>query len=280
MVRHWQSCSKKCFVLGKYVPAVSYTIHKNNPASNQKINLKGLAIGNGLCDPINQLKYSDYLYQIGLIDTNTQQVVRDYEAKGVQYIKDKNWVEAFKIFDALLNADTTNGTSYFKNVTGFDNYFNFLIAKEPADDTIARMSVYVQKSELRRAIHVGNVSFSGVAKDVELNLLSDIMQSVAPWISTLLDNYRVMIYNGQLDIIVAYPLTVNFLKNLQFAAAEQYKTAPRHIWKVGDDVAGYVKEAGNLIEVLVRDAGHMVPADQPLFAFDMISRFVKSKSFS
>ena len=209
-----------------------------------------------------------------------QQVVRDYEAKGVQYIKDKNWIEAFKIFDTLLNGDTTNETSYFKNVTGFDNYFNFLISKEPADDLIARMSIYVQKSELRRAIHVGNVSFSGIAKDVELNLLSDVMQSVAPWISTLLDNYRVMIYNGQLDIIVAYPLTVNFLKNLQFAAAEQYKTAPRNIWKVGDDVAGYVKEAGNLVEVLVRDAGHMVPTDQPLFAFDMISRFVKSKSFS
>lgn len=36
---------------GKYVPAISYYIHKNNPAAKVKINLKGMAIGDGLCDP-------------------------------------------------------------------------------------------------------------------------------------------------------------------------------------------------------------------------------------
>ena len=39
---------------GKYVPAIGYKIHTenlNNPAV--KINLKGLAIGDGLCDPEN-----------------------------------------------------------------------------------------------------------------------------------------------------------------------------------------------------------------------------------
>ncbi len=41
---------------GKYVPAIGYKIHTenmNNPAV--KINLKGLAIGDGLCDPENVL---------------------------------------------------------------------------------------------------------------------------------------------------------------------------------------------------------------------------------
>lgn len=36
---------------GKYVPAISYYIHKNNPAAKVKINLVGMAIGDGLCDP-------------------------------------------------------------------------------------------------------------------------------------------------------------------------------------------------------------------------------------
>jgi len=53
---------------GHYVPAVSYAIHQNNPGAKIKINLKGLAIGNGLVDPLNQLFYSDYLYQHGFID--------------------------------------------------------------------------------------------------------------------------------------------------------------------------------------------------------------------
>ncbi|KAL5233623.1 hypothetical protein ACI65C_001033 [Semiaphis heraclei] len=53
---------------GKYVPAVSYAIHQNNPGAQIKINLKGLAIGNGLIDPVNQMVYSEFLYQNGLID--------------------------------------------------------------------------------------------------------------------------------------------------------------------------------------------------------------------
>jgi len=55
---------------GKYVPAVSYAIHQNNAGARVKINLKGLAIGNGLIDPVNQMVYSDFLFQCGLIDGN------------------------------------------------------------------------------------------------------------------------------------------------------------------------------------------------------------------
>lgn len=57
---------------GKYVPAVSHTIHKHNQKGQFKINLKGLAIGNGLCDPEHQLEYGKYLYQIGLIDSQQE----------------------------------------------------------------------------------------------------------------------------------------------------------------------------------------------------------------
>lgn len=36
---------------GKYVPAIGYYIHKHNPIAKVKINFKGVAIGDGLCDP-------------------------------------------------------------------------------------------------------------------------------------------------------------------------------------------------------------------------------------
>lgn len=263
---------------GKYVPAVSYTIHKNNPASKQKINLKGLAIGNGLSDPENQLKYGDYLYQLGLIDLNARNQFQKYEAEGVKYIQDKNWAQAFKLFDTLLNGDLNNHNSYFKNVTGFTNYYNYLINNDTSE-SMQFMGTYIQRSDIRAAIHVGNTTFNGMSQTVEVNLLEDVMQSVAPWISELINNYRVLIYNGQLDIIVAYPLTMNYLQNLKFSSAEAYKKAARRQWYVGGDLAGYCKSAGNLTECLVRNAGHMVPVDQPKWAFDLISRFTRNKSF-
>ena len=48
---------------------------------------------------------------------------------------------------------------------------------------------------------------------------------------------------------------------------------------VVDQLAGYSKAVQNFTHVLVRNAGHMVPYDQPKWAFDMISRWVRGKDF-
>lgn len=265
---------------GKYVPAISYTIHQKNADAKLKINLKGLSMGNGLSDPEHQLKYGDYLYQIGLIDSNTRTLVQNYESQGIKYIQAKDWAKAFQIFDSLLNGDLNNHTSLFLNITGFTNYFNYLYPVDPTNAQMEYLGKFIQRDDIRAAIHVGNATFhGGESQEVEINLMPDIMQSVAPWISELLNHYRVLVYNGQLDIIVAYPLTINYLQNLKFNAAAEYKTAERFKWYVGDDLAGYVKQAGNLTEVLVRNAGHLVPADQPQWALDLISRFTRNKPY-
>lgn len=264
---------------GKYVPAIGYTIHQNNPNAQIKINLKGLSIGNGFCDPIHQLDYADYLYELGLIDASGKKIFEDQQQQGINYIQNKNYDKAAEIFDDLLNGDMNNHSSTFKNITGFDNYYNFFYSTDPNALEEQETGIYVQRPDIRAAIHVGKMPFNGVSTNVELNLVNDIMQSITPWLTELLNNYRVLIYNGQLDIVVAYPMTVNFLQNLNFNGAEQYKTAERFKWYVNSDLAGYVKQAGNLTEVLVRDAGHMVPADQPQWALDLILRFTRNKPF-
>lgn len=261
---------------GKYVPALAYTIHKKNPTAQVKINLKGVAIGNGLSDPEHQLVYGKYLYQIGLIDWNQAEIFKEYEDKTVNYIKQQNWGKAFETFDSLLNGDMIDGNSLFTNMTGFNFYFNFLHTKDyTAYEDFGPM---LQKSLVRKDLHVGNLLFNN-GSAVEKHLQQDIMKSVAPWISELLDHYYVVIYNGQLDIIVAYPNTLNYLRNLNFTGSEDYKTAKRYIWKVDGEVAGYVKQAGKLVEIMVRNAGHMVPGDQPKWALDLITRFTHEKTF-
>ncbi|KAF7288078.1 hypothetical protein GWI33_000131 [Rhynchophorus ferrugineus] len=224
---------------GKYVPAVSYIIHSRNHAKNPpqlKINLQGLSIGNGLTDPINQLKYSDYLYQIGLIDSNGRKVFQSYEQQATSYIQNNQFIKAFKVFDELLNGDTNNHTSIFKNITGFDNYFNYLYPVDPLNTELLLMGKYIQRLDVRQSIHVGNTSFNIENQIVEQNLMNDVMQSIASWLSELLNNYRVLIYNGQLDIII----NIKLLQGIN---------------------------------------GHMVPADQPAWAFDLISRFTRNKTF-
>lgn len=262
---------------GKYVPAVSYAIKNYNIKAETKINLRGLAIGNGLCDPENQLLYSNYLYQHGLIDLNGKAQFQMYEEKGRDLIKQKKYIEAFNIFDMLFNGDMNEAPTLFTNLTGFNYSYNYLSANGDEIDNL--FFEWIQKADVRRAIHVGNNTFHVKTKIVEEYLEGDFMQSVANLLTDLLQHYRVLIYNGQLDIIVAYPLTENFLYNLQWSGSNKYMKASRKLWMVGDQLAGYTKSVDNLTEVLVRNAGHLVPMNQPKWALDLITRFTHNKKF-
>lgn len=264
---------------GKYVPAIGYTIHKNNPSAKVKINLQGLAIGNGYSDPLNQLNYGDYLYQLGLIDSNAKDRFDGDETAAADCIKNNDYQCAFKIMDNLMDGDV-DGSSFFKNVSGFDTYYNYLHTAEDPTDELYLLG-FLNLPETRKAIHVGDQPFHDLDSEnkVEKYLQHDILDSVAPWITDLLSNYRMLIYNGQLDIICAYPMMVNYLQNLSFDGAEEYKEAERYIFYVDGEIAGYFKLVNNLLEVLIRDAGHMVPRDQPKWAYVMINTFTTIRGF-
>ncbi|XP_028171382.1 venom serine carboxypeptidase-like isoform X2 [Ostrinia furnacalis] len=259
---------------GKYIPALAMEIHnQNDNGDDELINLKCLAMGNAYCDPVHQIDYGNYLYQHGLIDNNQLEVFEKYQTDIAAEIQNENWEKADILMDKLMDGELTN-FSYFKSYTGFTDYYNFL--KTDNDDDMSIFTDLLQNDKLRHSIHVGGLPFNS-GEEVQIHLAFDILKSVAPDITELLSHYRILFYNGQLDIIVAYPLTENFLRNLNFSSAEEYKKATRNVWKVGDDIAGYWKKAGNLTEVLVRNAGHMVPHDQPKWALNLITRFIQGK---
>lgn len=259
---------------GKYIPALAMEIHIQNANShNEKINLKCLAMGNAYCDPEHQIDYGNYLYQHGLIDNNQLMMFESLQRDIVTEIRNEKWEKADMLMDELMDGELTN-FSYFKSYTGFTNYYNFLQSDSDEDTSI--FADLLQNDKLRRSIHVGGLPFNS-GEEVQIHLAMDILKSVAPLVEELLSHYRILFYNGQLDIIVAYPLTENFLRNLKFSSADVYRNAPRKIWRVRDDIAGYWKKAGNLTEVLVRNAGHMVPHDQPKWAFNLITQFVRDK---
>ncbi|XP_061919041.1 probable serine carboxypeptidase CPVL [Entelurus aequoreus] len=265
---------------GKYVPAVSYYIHKNNPTAKVKINFKGMAIGDGLCDPEMMLGgYGEFLYQTGMIDEIQKQYVIKQTDLGVQLIQQQQWLEAFKVFDSLLNGDMSTYPSFFQNATGCTNYFNYLLCQEPEDQEY--FSRFVTLPEVRRAIHVGNLEFHD-GSQVEKHLLQDVMKSIKPWLAVLMDNYKVLIYSGQLDVIVAAPLTERFLPTVNWTGADDYRSAPRFHWKVqptDTEVAGYVRQVGEFYQVVIRGGGHILPYDQPARSFDMIDRFLSTRGW-
>ena len=75
------------------------------------------------------------------------------------------------------------------------------------------------------------------------------MNSTAPYLAALMDNYKVLLYNGQLDFIVGVSLTEQFLQQLKWSGQKDYLQADRKIWRIGDDVAGYVRQVGKFMQV-------------------------------
>lgn len=225
--------------------------------------------------------YGDYLYQVGLIDDLQLAHFHLEQARFAVAVGERNFTEAFLIMDELMDGDLTpGGDSFYKNVTGMENYFNILFDEEPEDSNY--FAAYLALKETRQAIHVANLTFS-TGNTVEEYLRQDIMDSVRPWFEALLDaGYRTLLYSGQLDVIVGAPLTENMLRQLRWSRAREYRNSGRKIYKVspGDNrVAGYVRQAGNLQYIVIRNSGHMVPYDQPRVAQDMITRFVKKQPF-
>ena len=87
-----------------------------------------------------------------------------------------------------------------------------------------------------------------------------------------------MIYNGLIDVIIAWPLTESFLTSINdWTDHNEYLDTESVKW-TGD--SGHVNQVANFTQILIRNAGHMVPCNQPKPAFDMINRFTAGKKFS
>lgn len=245
---------------GKYLPAMGYAILQDSKRKvidrlQPKINLKGLAIGNGWTDPVNQMNWSELLYQLGSIDKNGYKLLTEMQNKVIACIKNSRFeCDYHSYLDIAMT---------IANLTG-PIVSNFVQVDDRNDVLNDGWYRFLQSPETRCAIHVGHTPFefhsvSEGEKNIVLNhLKDDFMDSVADWVAEILSHYQVLIYSGQLDVLQAYAQTRNYLEKLKFSAADDYKTAPRYIWRVDNDMAGYVKKAGNLTEVLVRNAGKSI----------------------
>ncbi|XP_055467850.1 probable serine carboxypeptidase CPVL [Psammomys obesus] len=260
---------------GKYVPAIAHYIHSFNPLRLFKIRLKGIAIGDAYSDPESIIGgYATFMSEIGLLDEQQKKHFQKQCNKCIEFIKEQKWMLAFEILDKLLDGDLTSDLSYFQNVTGCTNYYNILQCTEPEDQ--GYYGKFLSLPQVRQAIHVGNRTFSDGA-EVEKYLREDTVQSVKPWLAEIMNNYKVLLYNGQLDIIVAAALTERSLMAMEWNGSKEYKQAQKKIWKIftsDNEVAGYVRQADKFHQVIVRGGGHILPYDQPLRSFDLINRFI------
>uniref|UniRef100_A0A023GNB6 Carboxypeptidase n=1 Tax=Amblyomma triste TaxID=251400 RepID=A0A023GNB6_AMBTT len=260
---------------GKYVPTVGAALHENADSMRVKINFRGIAIGNGLTDPINMIGFSDVIYGFGLIDRNDADYMMRVSDEVTQLIRAGRTKEGLYVIDRLFFGIVYGKDTFFRNVTGYTYYYNYLTNTEPAGNRAYK--IFLQKPDIRRALHVGDIPMSTERDIVAGHFAEDFLRSAVPQLTVVLENgYKVLIYSGPLDICVPTTQTENFLSLMAWSHADRWERAPQNLWRSpdGKELYGYKKTVENLNYVVVRNGGHELPYDQPKPMFDLITAFI------
>ncbi|KAF9804227.1 hypothetical protein SFRURICE_020655 [Spodoptera frugiperda] len=252
---------------GKYVPALGIQIHRhnvNNP--KDRINMKGIAIGNGLIELREMMHYGTMCNVLGVLEGPQIEHVELLEKQVVKLIDAKKMVDAANKFNETIE--------YIKKQSGISVY-NFL---DGASSGAPEFEEFLNRDDVRDLIHVGNATFTLNNQLVYEKMLPDIANTTKPFVEELLEHYGVMAYNGQLDVILGYSLSKHMYDTLKWSRRESYVQSPRRRLRkyANGSVVGYKKAGGNFEEVLIRGAGHMVPVDQPEVAKFMIDSFIQA----
>lgn len=168
------------------------------------------------------------------------------------------------------------------------NSFDFLLTSKSIDvrdtsgekDLPGAMDRWLALPEVRQALHAGDRVWNednGVK--VFESLRGDDMVSSLPYLQRIVKRTRVLVFNGQYDWVCNH-IGVEALLERHLIWEGQDEFARRHnkrAWRVNGELAGYYRVAGRLMHVVVMDAGHMVPEDQPEHSFRLIRHFLNDE---
>lgn len=274
--RHPELASKHLYLAGesyagKYLPQLAVRILADN--TTNKINLKGLIIGDGWVNPlIQQAANIDIAYYHGLIDRHARDVVIK--------LYDQCRQEIMKQQPSSKNANQVceKIQTYIKRVSGDLNLANIATGTEPSD---TNMVLYLNRTEVREALHIdpGVKKFetfsSMVAELLEVGE-QDPMDGL--YAQILNAGIPVLVYNGLEDAKDSNFLSTDlWLAALSWPHKQEFAEASTCIWHVTGQVAGYAKTAKGLTQVKIRGAGHIAPVDQPERVLNLLSHFITNQ---
>lgn len=240
----------------------------------EPINFKGIGVGDGWVAPlIQEATYADYAYAHGLIDAEQKKKV-DALYRCCEIAVQESGPVASAQADQICNKIE----QYIVDASGGTNVYDVRITGDYSFPNIAR---YLDQADVRRALHVSPLV--GPWKDTS-SIVASILErgeqdSAAHLFPALFEQVRVLIYNGIYDMDCNFMGTDKWLASLHWSQGEQFNHMPRKPWKEGNSVLGQYRQCGNLSQVLVNGAGHLVPMDQPETALKMLGIFLKQSGY-
>eukprot|EP00121_Abeoforma_whisleri_P013955 Awhi_evm1s12875 len=252
-----------------------------------KINIQGMAIGNGLTDPENQYdQYCPYALNNG------------YE---VLTGKVNSWISMHTLWPvcrALIErcGKTEPGATPPASCTGGMVACQLLMMRCSTGLRAKNLNIYNVKEEckfppmcydftdvenflaqehVREALSVKELKWASCNPEIQMNFMGDQMRNYAPVVKDILEEgVRVLIYAGDADFICNWMGNEAWTKKLKWSQSSEFSSEELQKWTGdGGKAKGEMRQAGPFTFLRVYDSGHMVPLDQPESALLMINKF-------
>jgi len=234
-----------------------------------RIPLKGIAMGDGWTSPLHQNgAWSEVAQSFGLLNSAQGRAVDEQYGECRRLILQGQFVESLRFcYSSLLGL--------VSNFSGGVNVYDVRMGGAAHD--FSSVTKYLNQQQLKDRIGVSK-NWSSFSAPVEAALQGEYSRDVSPAIAALLDTHKlkVLVYSGQFDLICCALGTDRWVSALGWAGRHQYATTERTAWLPNKVLAGYVQRAGLLRRVIVSNAGHYVPFDQPKNSAQMIEEFLLS----
>lgn len=275
---------------GQYIP---YTAKAIVNARNPPVSLKGIAIGNGFIDPINQ--YGTELEtmvekKIWTTDSSDyKKVARLVEScrKELDQLANGNYREVGdcdNILQSIISSTTTKrpGSSLYTCINMYDVR---LTDTSPAcgmnwPTTLSAMYDYLRRADVRKALHVDEAHKPEAWVECNSNVGSAMRRDTTspPSVQLLPEllekGVKVMLFAGEEDLICNSIGVRRTAENLVWGGAKGFGDHPAQDWYVNGTLAGTWRTARNFTYVGIKGASHMVGVDKPVEAHNMIVRFM------
>mmetsp|Transcript_17010 Transcript_17010/g.64855 ORF Transcript_17010/g.64855 Transcript_17010/m.64855 type:complete len:916 (-) Transcript_17010:1037-3784(-) len=280
---------------GHFIPTiVKFILDKqaSPPSGGQlTIDVEAMAIGNGWFDPYHQYGIAMYAWARGLIGKQQLPTLAEKEKDCQSRLKSRDFRyggSCIAILDHVVDASNPGQTYGRQTVTMYDTRSyggSFLSSYPPGKDELQR---YLTDSQVTRAIHADTwpTDISGTqwkeCRDEPWNALKyqDGLGVTAEIRAVLESGVRSVFFNGEFDLICNFLNAERALHNLNWTNLMDWKMANRHVWRSSTgEPFGFAKSYGKLDFLVVRNAGHMVPMDNPKAAHNIIDRIIQGHSF-
>lgn len=279
---------------GKMTAGFARALQKAIAAKEINCNFEGIAMGDSWISPMDSvLTWGLYLFSTSLVDeAGLSKINESAQATNAAVLAGK-WAESTQLWSATEDAVeiATSGVNFYNILKwGQDEEVKTALnkARSSLEKLYARhVTVHgldplsdLMNGPIRKKLGIipQNVTWGAQSRKVFEKLSEDFNKPVVDVVDELLNTtLNVVVYSGQLDLIVDTVGTERWVQKLKWPGLSGYNAAPRK--PVRDKVTklqvAFVKTFKNLSFYWILDAGHMVPADAGKTALQMLTMIIQ-----